>query len=175
MMLASYIFKPRSLDIAAKVIESFCNDFLHYGHEGFYVHWRDNPAHNKLPDGYVEFWIETENGNMDVFTETSFNDEPLTAQDLTDNLFAFLDDNFWEDDCEGGKLYTFYERELSEVVSALSVRNSRVIAFEAGRNAWVHDIGQGGNGHYHRVDMVEHLLNADLPKKSNRQLTLPLA
>ena len=175
MILTSYIFKPRSLDIAVKVIDSFCSDFLHYGHEGFYVHWRDNSTHNKLPDGYVEFWIETETGNMDVFTETSFNDEPLTAQDLTDNLFAFLDDNFWEDDCEGGKLYSFYERELSDVVAALSIENSRVVAFEAGRNAWVHDIGQGGNGRYHRIDMAEHLISVPMPEKSNNQLTLPLA
>jgi hypothetical protein len=62
-----------------------------------------------------------------------------------------------------------------KIVSALSVENSRVIAFEAGRTAWVHDIGQGGNGRYHRVDMAEHLLSAPMPDNSNSQLTLPLA
>ena len=177
MMLASYIFKPKhGIEIAAKIITRFCDEFLCYQDEGFYVHWRNNTSKiHKLPEGYVEFWIETENGNMDAFTETCHSDEPLAAHDLTDSFFALLDDNFWEDDPEGNKLYSFYERELAEVVSAISAENSRVISFDGGRNAWVYEKHTTTGGRYHRVDMLEHILTQPLPDNSNRQLTLPLA
>ena len=178
MMLTSYIFKPKyGVEIAAKIITRFCNEFLCYQDEGFYVHWRNNTLlhENKLPEGYVEFWVETENGNMDAFTETCFSDEPLTAHDLTDSFFALLDDDFWEDDIEGNKLYSFYECELSEVVSAVSAENSRVVSFDGGRNAWVYEKHTTTGGRYHRIDMLEHILTQPLPDNSNRQLTLPLA
>ena len=177
MMLASYIFKPKhGIEIATKIITRFCDEFLCYQDEGFYVHWRNSTfKSHKLPEGYVEFWIETENGNMDAFTETCYSDETLTAHDLTDSFFALLDDNFWEDDPEGNKLYSFYECELAEVVSAVSAENSRVISFDGGRNAWVYEKHTTTDGRYHHVDMLEHVLTQPLPDNSNRQLTLPLA
>jgi len=177
MMLASYIFKPKhGIEIATKIITRFCDEFVCYQDEGFYVHWRNSTfKSHKLPEGYVEFWIETENGNMDAFTETCYSDGTLTAHDLTDSFFALLDDNFWEDDPEGNKLYSFYECELAEVVSAVSAENSRVISFDGGRNAWVYEKHTTTDGRYHHVDMLEHVLTQPLPDNSNRQLTLPLA
>ena len=175
MMLTSYIFKPKhGIEFASKAIEAFCNEHLNYGVEGFHVYWRGNHNSERLPDGYVEFWVETEDGNMTAFTEISYNEEGLDARDLTDNYFALLDHFPWYYD-GNEPIYTFYERELSEVVAALGAENSRVLSFDGTSIAWVQEIGRTRTAKYIRFDMLEHIMSVPIPDNSNRQLTLPLA
>ena len=172
-MLASYIFKPEhGHEIATKIIERFCNDFLYYSHEGFYLNWRTGDGkwtgRQNLPEGYIEFWIETENGNMEAWTETCFNEAPLTAHDLTDGLFALLDDNFWYAE-DGENMYTFYEHELAELVSSLSAKNSRVVSFDGGSAAWIHEKDSQGQSWPQRLDMLDYALTVPIVKESRPQ------
>ena len=181
-MLTSYIFKPEhGHEIATKIIERFCNDFLYYSHEGFYLNWRTSgpSGHGRqnLPEGYIEFWIETENGNMEAWTETCFNEEPLTAHDLTDGLFVLLGEDFWHEDDSGKTMYTFEERELCEIINHLAEDDTRVIALGSGKEAFVSYQSSARGRGFKTIDTSDFLFNVHIEGEDvfdNRQLTLPL-
>ena len=186
MSLSSYTFKPKhGHELAGKIIQRFCDDFLGYENEGFYLHWRtpqttpsaysDN-APRQLPEGYVEFDIETENGNMEAFSETCYNDEPLSGHDLTGSFFALLGDDFWEGD-DGEKEYHFGDRDLAEIVAALSAEDSRIVSFGCGRSAWIGEHNAEGEVKFKVVDLLDYALSVPIFKESkpqNNQLVLSL-
>jgi hypothetical protein len=124
--LGSYCFKPKyGSEISKKIIEHFCNKFLSYDHEGFYLHWREHDpktAYKPVPKGWLEFYIDTDNGNMEAFTETCFweDEANVDGRDLTEYFFAMLGEDFWGADVDGNLHYSMYERELFEVVQAIS-------------------------------------------------------
>ena len=172
MDLASYIFKPRhGPELAMKVIERFCDDFLHYEHEGFYLHWRSSESakadgtikYRPLPDGYVEFTIETEGGNMEAWTECCYDERELEASDLTDSFFALLSKDFWYE-TDGKPEYHFYERELAEIVACLASDDSRVVSFGAGRTVWLRG-SKAENNRYNTVDLLDYALTVPIVKE----------
>ena len=179
--LVSYVFKPKDgFEVAKKVLERFCNDFLHYEHEGFYFHWRtpegSAKSHRPVPEGHIEFLIETESGNMEVWTETCFEDRFLDASDLTESFFAVLPPHFWYTQDDKPE-YHFYERELSEVVAALSAVDSRVVSFGGGRTAWAMDINSEGKSRTQTVDLLDYVLTVPIVKENKpqtKQLALSL-
>ena len=179
--LASYIFKPKhGPELAMKVIERFCDDFLDYGHEGFYLRWRTaeqarlngTDKYRPLPEGYVEFAIETENGNLEVFSECCYKERELEASDLTESFFAMLPSDFWYE-VDGMPEYHFYERELAEVVAALSDNDSRVISFGCGRSAWVKGSALENNT-YKTVDLLDYALTVPIVKEKPQGTQLEL-
>ena len=182
--LASYVFKPKhGYQVARKIIQRFCDDFLHYEHEGFYLHWRVaeevNSHHPRslrpLPAGYAEFSIEVESPNMDCWSETCYEDRGLTGQELTDDFFALLGDDFWFANEEGKPDYHFYERELAEVVAALSAENTRLVSFGTTRTAWVMDIDTQGKYRSNTIDLLDYALTVPTVKKTPQGEQLKLA
>ena len=185
--LASYIFKPKyGTQLAITVIERFCNDFLHWGHEGFYIHWRTaekaikngTQKYRPLPDGWVELNVETDNGNMEAWTESCYDDRELEAGDMTDSFFAMLPQDFWHKDNEGKAEYNFYERELCEIVAALSDDDSRVISFGSGRSVWIRGAASEKNC-FHTIDLLDYAMTVPIVKEKQtnpqgRQLQLTL-
>ena len=146
--LASYVFKPKhGVEVAKKVLERFCDDFLHYENEGFYFHWRtpDTRTHGRpVPEEHVELIIETENGN---------------------SFFAVLPSDFWHTGEDGKPDYHFYERELAEVVAALSAENSRVVSFGDGRQAWIMNIDSRGKCRSHTIDLLDYAMTVPIVKE----------
>ena len=181
--LASYIFKPKhGTQLAMTVIERFCNDFLHWEHEGFYIHWRTAEQATKngtqkyrpLPDGWVELNVETDSGSMEAWTESCYDERELEAGDMTDSFFAMLPQDFWDKDDEGKAEYNFYERELCEIVAALSDDDSRVISFGSGRSVWIRGAASEKN-RYETVDLLDYALTVPIVKEKPQGEQLRLA
>ena len=179
--LSSYCFKPKhGPEVAKKIIEHFCNKFLGYEHEGFYLYWREHDPdmkHRPVPEGWVEFYVDTDNGNLEGWSETCFWEEEADGNDLTEHFFALLGDDFWYKDDDGKTVYTMYERELFDVVGALSQKDSRAIAWGGDRTAYVSYEDGTGDRAVKQVDMLGHLMTTPLDdeKKEDRQFTLNLA
>ena len=175
--LGSYCFKPKhGAEIAEKIIERFVDKFLNYDDEGFYLHWRRHDPRRRyrnVPEGWVEFYIDTENGNLEAFSETCYWEEELDAQDLTEHFFALLGEDFWAADDDGKPIISFYERELFEVVCALASPGTRVVSFDE-RMAFVHEVNpDDSQGETQHIDLLDYALTVDLKKKDDpRQLTL---
>ena len=173
--LASYCFKPKyGPEIAEKIIERFVNKFLSYDHEGFYLHWRRHVPgrlHRPVPEGWLEFYIDTENGNLEAFSETCYWEETVDGCDMTEHFFALLGQDFWPQDGDGNLVYDLYERELFEVVGALAAPGTRVVSFAPDRTVYICEAGK--DGYATQLDMLDYALTADLRKKTDpRQLTL---
>jgi len=175
--LGSYIFKPKhGPEITQKILEAFCNDFLRWEDEGFYIWWKTSNTTPETPEGYIEFNIESEHGNLECFTECCFSEEEIETPAMVNDFFVMLGDDFWYDNEEGGKDYNFYERELSEVIMSLSEADTRVACFGADRTAFVGYKDRKGSCGFHRVDMLDFLMSTPLRKNTTaNQLTLPLA
>jgi hypothetical protein len=178
--LASYCFKPKcGPEIAEKIIEHFCDKFLSYDHEGFYLYWRKHvpsQLHRPVPEGWVEFYVDTDNGNLEAYSETCYWEEEVDGRDLTEYFFAMLGEDFWHKDDDGDPDYTMYERELFEVVTALSADGSRTIAWGGDRTAYIsYEDGTGQRAVKH-LDMLDYAMTTpfDNNKKDDKQFTLDL-
>lgn len=181
--LASYVFKPKHGNvIAQRIIQTFCDNFLNWEDEGFYLHWRTaedllrngTAMYRTLPEDHIEFTIETDGGNMEAWTETCFSERELEASDLTDSFFAMLPQDFWETFKDGKPCYHFYERELAEVVACLAADDSRVVSFGGGRQAWVSE-----GERYKTIDLLDYAMTVPIVKETqsipqDRQLQLTL-
>ena len=179
--ITSYIFKPKhGKELAKKVIEAFCNDFLNYEDCGNYLWWRDPvPASPvPLPEGYVEFHIENDyNSDPDSFSESCPFDTEITAQQMADDMYVLLNKDFWYPDHEnGGLLFSFEDRELCEVIVALADPSSRVVSFGSDRRAFVSEVNSEGVGHHKSVDLLDYALAVPIveEKPQGEQLKLTL-
>ena len=178
--LGSYCFKPKyGPEITEKIIERFCDKYLSYSHEGFYLYWRKHEPsqlYRAVPEGWVEFYIDTDNGNLEAFTETCYWEEEVDGQDLTEYFFAMLGEDFWRKDDDGETMYTMYERELFELVQALSAEDSRTIAWGGDRTVYVSYKDETGERAVKHLDMLDFVMTAPLDdkKKEDRQFTLSL-
>ena len=179
--LSSYCFKPKhGPEVAKKIIEHFCDKFLSYEHEGFYLYWREhdpNIKHRAVPEGWVEFYVDTDNGNLEAWSETCFWEEEVDGHDLTEHFFAMLGDDFWDKDENGSVNYTMYERELFEIVTALSVGGSRAIAWGGDRTAFISYVNEQGERGVKHMDLLSYAMTAPIEtenKKGPLQFTLDL-
>ena len=179
--ITSYIFKPKhGQELAKKVIEAFCDDFLNYADCGNYLWWRDTnqPYSQSLPEGYVEFHIENDySTDPDSFSETCYSDDEITAEQMANDMYVLLNKSFWNrDDENGGLLFNFEDRELCEVVMALAEPDSRMVSFAAGRTAFVSEINAEGRGHCEHVDLLDYTLSVPIVKEKphGEQLKLTL-
>jgi len=180
--LGSYIFKPKhGPDVTGKIIERFVRDHLHWDDAGCHVYWTSEHSRKNLPEGYIEFHIEAEEGgNIEMFSETCFQDEELSGEDLTGGLFILLGEDFWYKDDSGKTIYTFEDRELAEIVSHLTEDGTRCIATTPGKEAYVSYQYQSSAPQrgFKTIDTSDFLLNVHIENEGvfdNRQLTLPLA
>ena len=176
MSLTSYIFKPKhGAEVSKKIIEAFCSDYLVFGLDGLYIWWRPRLPRLPIPEGYVEFHVDVE-GSIEHFSEVCHNPDELTASQLAEDLYILLGDDFWYDDPDsGGNLYTFEDRELSEIVEALCEPGSRMVSFGSGREVYAVDINSDGKCSRKHVDMLDYALTVPIVKESQQeqlQLTL---
>jgi len=173
--LGSYIFKPRhSEEVAGKIIERFVRDYLQWEEAGAYVYWTSPRSRRNLPEGYVEFYIDSDQPDFEVYSETCFEEAELSAEELTNSLFILLGETFWHNDDEGNPVYTFEDRELGELVNHLAEDGSRVISHGAGKEAWVSERNSSGWA-CKTIDTSDFLFNVPIDfSGKNEQLTLPL-
>ena len=180
MRFCNFIFKPKQKEITKKVVADFCEQWLGWNDAGLYWGF-DNRG---LPEGYVRFYGEADpyNGASDMSnaTELCHNDEPVRACDLTNSMFIALDEEgFFDDskihewmsyedaqedervsgwDSKNPKFYSFYERELGEVIMCLAASSSRIMSFYED-SVWVADKDEAGNTQIKSIPLAEHILN----------------
>jgi hypothetical protein len=144
--LATYVFKPRyPKEMIGLVLESFTQHWLNWCDSGVHLHWR-----NDAPEGYIKIDIDID-GHMDQYTETCWREDPVQSHDLTESMFVLLDqtgffDVSWVDDSQlfedlsddervsgldtdKPKFYSFFERELDEVMRHMCEDGSRMVCF----------------------------------------------
>jgi len=173
--LGSYIFKPRhGEEVAGRIIERFVRDYLQWDEAAAGVYWTSPRARKNLPAGYVEFHIESDQPDFEIYSESCYRAEELSAEELTEGLFILLGETFWHDDDEGNPLYTFEDRELCEIVNHLAEDGSRVISYGAGKEAWVSERNSSGWA-CKTIDTSDFLFNVPIDfSEKDKQLTLPL-
>jgi hypothetical protein len=167
MEFGNFVFKPKNRELAVKVISHFCNKFLGWEDCGT---WADfSPVDKDEPEGYILLAINSESFDAESFTECCYIDEPVDAEDLTEHMFVLLDEEGFFDcpDEEDGKLYSLEDRELSEVVSALSQNSSRVLSFW-GTHVWLTDKDEKGNSRSKTESLIDYALNVSFEEKVNK-------
>ena len=180
MRFCNFIFKPKQKEITEKVLQGFCEEWLGWSAAGLYWGF-DN---RNLPEGYVRFYGEADPysgaSDMTMANECCHNDEPVRASDLTSSMFITLDeDGFFDEpdvlsmmsyadaqedervsgwDTPNPKFYSFYERELGEVVMCLAANSSRVMSFYED-SVWVVDKDEDGETQTKSIPLTEYILN----------------
>ena len=155
--LGTYAFKPKyDIHITRRIIDTFTQEWLGWDQSGAHIYWHERVlhGHNKLPEGYIKFDIEMETGDMESFSEICWHEDPVSAEHLTNDMFILLAESGFFDDGE----YHFHERELTEVISALSANESRIVTFWADR-CLVIDIDKNGISKTTQQDMSNMMLS----------------
>jgi len=153
-MHASWIFKPKhGKEIYCKVIQRFADHYLDWYNNGISCHTAE------LKNGWVELQaVADDAGNMEYYSEMCFTDNPLTGEDLTEHMMILLVEsgvatNVNEDSKES-PVYSLEERDMCEVVAALSELDTNVYS-PYGAKCWVYPVGSGMPK---TVDMLDALL-----------------
>tara|TARA_R110000824_G_scaffold305010_2_gene492778 strand:- start:2 stop:568 length:567 start_codon:yes stop_codon:yes gene_type:complete len=180
--LATFVFKPRyPVEMTGLILESFTQHWLGWCDSGVHIYWRKD-----APDGYVKFDVETE-GGTEYYSETCFREDLVESCDLTDSMFVLLDqagffDAEWlnenwdteemqEDERVSGlgtetpKFYSFFERELDEVVRHLCEDGSRMMSFWSDK-VHVVDLETPKSFKAKNVSLTEHVLKMDFPSEA---------
>lgn len=157
--LGTFVFKPKyDLHITKKILETFTQEWLQWTDAGAYIYWHEaKTGADALPQGYVKFDIDMDCGNLEEYSETCWHEDPVSAEHLTNDLFVLLIEAGFFDPGE----YHFHERELTEVVTALSDRDSRLLTFWTDRCLAI-DIGKDGK----QATEVKNLSNLLLSDKT---------
>tara|TARA_R100001163_G_scaffold59760_1_gene48668 strand:- start:4198 stop:4668 length:471 start_codon:yes stop_codon:yes gene_type:complete len=155
MLAGVFIFKPQHPQIAEKIIENFTSKWLS---------WDECSAYSRMiskdcPDGYYRVEIEVE-GIAQEYTEACWQNAPLTASDLADDMFIVLhEQGFFECDEEGEPIFSFEDRELCEVITALAENSSRIISPWMD-NVWIADKDKDGTVKTRAASTLNYLLES---------------
>lgn len=158
-MQTSYIFYPKyGYEIIMKVLSCFIDEFLRWRDNGYSWHLSKCADH----EGWMVLEACPDAEHPDGFTETCFDDESLTASQLTDSMMILLteDDVAYKsgDDIDG---YTLYETEISEVLAVLSKTGTRVYS-PYGDKVWSFKVGDTSAGKdSKRVSLLDYLLTQE--------------
>ena len=183
MRFCNFIFKPKQKEIAKTVLKSFCEQWLGWNDAGLY--WGFDTR--DLPEGYIRFYGEADPysgaSDMSNATELCHSDEPVRACDLTNSMFIALDEEgFFDDpkihewmsyedaqedervsgwDSNNPKFYSFFERELAEVVTCLTASSSRIMSFYED-SVWISDKDDAGSIQTKSIPLAKYILNMAL-------------
>jgi len=185
-LLGNFVFKPKSLEISKKVIEGFTNEWLEWNDIGVYIEYTDY----RVPKGYINLEIHSEDCNLERFTECCYLDEPVTSADLTSHMMVVLDhDGFFEahhiNDCyskeqaeederivgfgtDNPKYYSFEDRELSEIIACLQENNSRSLSFW-NTNVYITEKDESGMTKSKSMPLIEYALNVSLEDNKTKK------
>tara|TARA_B100000941_G_scaffold16099_1_gene9797 strand:+ start:493 stop:984 length:492 start_codon:yes stop_codon:yes gene_type:complete len=121
-MQSTWMFKPKySVEVVQKVLKRICDYYLNWEDHGY--EWTLRKANCKQ-----EGWLSLEvwpHENTQYFTETIFNEEPLTAQELTEDMLILLTDGpnaaaYCEPTADGETDWLLLDVELSDILASLS-------------------------------------------------------
>ena len=175
MILTSYVFKPKHPEIAEKVLKSFVNNWLHWDEAGAWL------VLQEINDGYVKLTAETENPDLEMFSETCWREDPVEGHHLANDLMVFLDEEgffnaphidkvFTPEEAEENKAvsgygtenpkhYSFYEEELASVIFHLAQNNSRVVNFWEDDRVFIMDRGAEGERKCSHARLLDYVLS----------------
>jgi len=174
MSLTTFLFKPKyDIELAAKPINSFVNDFLQWEDSG--INWDIRPLEGR--EGWYKLYAyqEAEPHGMG-FTETCWMDIEITPEQLTGDMMVLLVEagicNEHKDD-DIGTWYNMTDVELSQVISAVCDKDSYVYS-PCEDELWFHHVG---TGHAGKASMTDFILGHTIPEveaKKKNQLSLGL-
>jgi len=123
MLASTYIFKPDNHQIAATVIENFAVNWLGWDECGAYLMIK--PIESAAGYFRVDIYID---GLVQEYSECCWTDVEVSAKDLTDHMFVVLyEAGFFPEDDLGDPVFSFEDRELIDVITALAANGSRII------------------------------------------------
>jgi hypothetical protein len=153
MQAGTFIFKPENPQIAAKIIQNFTTKWLSWDECNA---WSEMTSRD-CPDGYYRVDIDIE-GPAEEFTELCWSQAPVTAKDLTDDMFIVLhEQGFFYNDYDGEINFSFEDRELCEVIVALAANNSRIISPWMD-NVWIAEKDSEGKSTHRSVSTLNYLM-----------------
>ena len=157
MNAGTYIFKPKSEAIALRVIEAFGNGWLNWEESSSYMRARPVRKDVLALAGYIQIDIDCD-GQTQENTECCWHDAPVETHHLTADMLVVLDEeDFFQPDDDGNKIYNFEDVELSELVVALAQNNSRIISpFDA--KVWICEKDENGKLTYRTVDLINYFV-----------------
>ena len=121
-MQSTWMFKPKyGVEVVQKVLNRVCNYYLNWEDHGY--EWTLRKANCK-----AEGWLSLEVWpleNTQYFTETVFSEEPLSAQELTEDMLILLTNGhnpaaYCEPTADGETDWLLLDVELSDVLASLS-------------------------------------------------------
>ena len=121
-MQSTWMFKPKySTEVVQKVLKRICDYYLNWEDHGY--EWTLRKTNCK-----AEGWLSLEVWpleNTQYFTETVFNEEPLSAQELTEHMLILLTDGplaaaYREPTADGETDWLLLDVELSDILVSLS-------------------------------------------------------
>ena len=154
-MQSSWFFYPKyGTDIVEKVVGCFVNDYLSWGHNGYY--W----SITTMPERPGWFRLSASpDGNTDYYTETCFIDDAITGKDLTDNMLVLLTgqdgcaQEYSPDDPDNND-WTLEEVCVDEVLMCLSAEGTHIYA-PCGEKLWMRSVD---TGKHEMMDMLDFIL-----------------
>jgi hypothetical protein len=158
-MQTSFIFKPKyGIEIIRKVLGCFINDYLCWHDNGY--SWDIRKV-----DSEHEGWLTLEaypEEHSDYFTETSFEEDPITPERLTEDMMVLLTEKdgpaSMQEFSDGKSGYSLYEVEIHEVVAALSEVGTRVYSPYGGEKIFSIRVG---DGEVRRESLLDMLLSKE--------------
>ena len=158
-MQSTWMFKPKyDTPIVMKVLRRICDDYLNWETHGY--DWTLKPAKSEQ-DGWfnLEVWPEGEYTNY--FTETIFSEDPIPADQLTNDMLVLLTgDNgpaYIDDSEDGEEQWALCDVELSSVICALSEAGTSIYS-PYGDKVFSMRVG---DGEVKRQPLLDMLLTAD--------------
>ena len=154
-MQSDWFFYPKyGTDIVEKVVGCFVNDYLSWGHNGYY--W----SITTIPErpGWACLSASPD-GNTDYYTETCFIDEAISGKDLTDNMLILLTgqggcaQEHNPDDPDNNE-WTLEEVCVDEVLMCLSAEGTHIYA-PCGEKLWMRSVD---TGRHEMMDMMDFIL-----------------
>tara|TARA_A100001515_G_C4422487_1_gene160879 strand:- start:24 stop:515 length:492 start_codon:yes stop_codon:yes gene_type:complete len=127
-MQSTWMFKPKySVEVVQKVLKRICNYHLNWEDHGY--EWTLRKAKCEQ-----EGWLSLEvwpHENTQYFSETIFNEDPLTAQELTEDMLILLTDGpnaaaYKEDGPDSDTDWMLLDVELSDILASLSQLDTNI-------------------------------------------------
>ena len=155
-MESHWFFNPKyGQDIVQKVVGCFVNEYLSWEHNGYV--WDIN----KLPnhDGWFRLYAHPD-GRADYYTETCFDDAPISGKQLTEDMLILLtgENGCAQENCDpevSDKTdWSLEEVDLSEVLRCLSTKGTHIYA-PCGGKLWMRSVD---TGKHEMADMLDFIL-----------------
>ena len=155
-MQSDWFFYPKyGADIIQKVVSCFVNEYLSWYDNGYY--W----SMDKMPNHAGWFRLSASpDGNTDFYTETCFDDEPISGKQLTEDMLILLtgENGCAHENCDpevSDKTdWSLEEVAIDEVLSCLSTKGTHIYA-PCGDRLWMRSVD---TGKHEMTDMMDFIL-----------------